>query len=87
MFPTDFEQSNTILDKPPDMDRQECDALNVWRGALPNGQPVVVSCWKVTKEELAAIQATGRVYLMVWGGTMPPVALLGSDPFETPEEQ
>ena len=37
--------------------------------------PVVISCWKLTKEELDLINKTGRVYLTVLGETMPPVAL------------
>jgi len=56
--------------------------LNVARLQLEGGQTVVVSCWKVTAEELAEIQRTGRVWLMVWGVTMPPVALCGVKPIE-----
>lgn len=71
-----------MLDKPPDMERDECAALSVLRTLDANGHYVVVSCWKVTKDELELIQKTGRVWLMVWGQTMPPVALMGERPFD-----
>lgn len=82
MFATNFDESNHVLDKPPGMDREECEALSVWVGPLPNGFPVVVSCWKPTAEELEEIKRTGRVWLMIWGPTMPPAVLLGVSPFQ-----
>lgn len=40
----------------------------------------VISCWKMTREELQTIQKTGRVWLVVLGQTMPPVMILGEKP-------
>jgi hypothetical protein len=81
MIPTSFEESNHVLDKPPGMTYNECQALSVWRGFDEGNQPVVISCWKVTQEELEEIQQTGRVWLRISGQTMPPTLLQGTNPF------
>lgn len=86
MQPANFDESNHVLDKPASMSREQCDALSVWVGPDSNGLPVVISCWKPTKEELAEIQKTGRVWLIVWGITMPPACVLGEKPFVAPPE-
>lgn len=85
-----FPESNHVLDKPPDMSREECDALSVWIGPAnvkesDKSFPVVISCWKLTKEELEEINRTGRVWLYVWGQTMPPVSLAVACPFNREE--
>lgn len=80
MVPADFAESNGVLSRPPDMTDEECDPLCVLHSNLPDQTPVVVSCWKVTKEELEEIQRTGRVWLIVVGHTMPPVILSGIKP-------
>lgn len=87
MIPTSFDESNHVLDKPQDMDRADCDALSVWVGSTPQGFPVVISCWKLTKEDLEEIQRTGRVWLWVYGVTMPPVALGTAKPFQDTPNQ
>ncbi len=85
MIATSFDESNLALGKPDDMTHDECEALSVWRGLSESGQPLVISCWKTTREELAEIARTGRVWLVVYGNTMPPVALCGSSPFPKSE--
>lgn len=81
MFPSTFPQSNHVFDKPAGMTDRLCEALCVFCGVNPEGFPIVVSCWKPTAEELAEINRTGRVWLMTWGRTMPPVTVLGLTPF------
>jgi hypothetical protein len=76
-----FEESNTVLGPPPGVSENECQSLQIHRMQLPDGSYVVVSCHKVTKEELNEINRTGRVWLMVWGITMPPVYLMGVSPW------
>lgn len=77
--PASFDGADTVLDKPADMSYEECGVLAVRRGAIQD-QPVVLSCWKLTPEELAEIIKTGRVWLLVLGYTMPPVEVCGIDP-------
>lgn len=82
MIATAFDEENGVLDKPPGMSAEDCDALSVWRGLLQNQMPVVISCWEPTVEELAEINRTGRVWLMIVGPTMPPACLAGVSPFK-----
>lgn len=77
-----FDQSNGYLSRPSDMTDEECGPLSIARVAYPNGMTGVVSCWKLTVEELAEFQRTGRIWLGVLGGTMPPVWLSAKNPFE-----
>lgn len=81
MLPTSFNEENGVLDAPKGMSPDECEPLSVWRGPMDDGTPVVISCWKPTKEELEEIQRTGRVWIMVMGNTMPPILPVGLNPF------
>lgn len=81
MTPTAFDEENAVLDPPVDMTLDECSVLSVYKGNMQDGTPVVISCWKPTKEEWEEIQKTGRVWLIVYGNGMPPVALTGNKPF------
>lgn len=82
MIPTSFDESNAVLDKPKCIGREDCTALSVLRVTDGNGFPVVISCWKLTKEELEEVNKTGRVWLGVLGTTMPPVYLTIAKPLE-----
>lgn len=81
MIATSFDESNEVLGRPPGMTGEQCDPLSVRRGFNEgDGLPLVVSCWKPTKEELEEINRTGRMWLVVCGVTMPPVVLMGHKP-------
>lgn len=82
-----FDESNYTLHPPEGMTAEECNALSVWVGEMTpnNGMgpiPGVISCWKLRKEELEEINRTGRVWLVIYGRGMPPVALQTKKPFE-----
>lgn len=79
-FPASFEESNAVLSRPGDMDDEECSPLSIAR-AEQDGMPVVISCWKLTQEELDEINRTGRVWLGILGQTMPPAWIAGNRPF------
>lgn len=68
--------NNGVLGAPAgwDHERIACDALPVTRSDL-NGQPVVISYWQPSTAEIALLVAGKPVGLVVFGGTMPPVAL------------
>ena len=85
MVPSGFDQENGVLDPPIGMDATDCHALSVWRGLTYGDTPVVISCWKVTAEELEEIRRTGRVWLYIMGTTMPPAYPTGFNPFEERE--
>lgn len=88
MIPTSFEQENNILDKPVDMTYEECEPLNVYAGELQvigEDKPcdVIISCWKISAEELVEINKTGRVYLIIYSKNIhPPVAICGISPWK-----
>lgn len=83
MIAASFDESNLVLNSPPDMNCDECQPLSVFRGFNKSQTPVVISCWKITKEELEEIQRTGRVWLTVIGETMPPALVSGISPWNT----
>lgn len=80
MLPASFDESNCVIDKPESMTRDECGALSAWQGTV-DGIPVLISYWKLTAEELEEVKRTGRVWLWVWGHSMPPVSMTGESPF------
>lgn len=85
MEATDFPGSNQVIDKPPDMSRDECNALNTFVGITEDNHPIVISCWKPTKEELEEINSTGRIWCWHYGNYLQPHSLSGHNPFkETP---
>ena len=81
MFPCGFDESNGALSRPPGEAFEDCEALEVLHGIDDQKRLVVVSCWKVTKEELEEINRTGRVWLMLWGSQIPPANVSGVKPF------
>ncbi|GAA4328506.1 hypothetical protein [Flaviaesturariibacter amylovorans] len=81
MLPTTFPESNFVYTKPAGWTDEQCSDLPVFEGAYPDGTPVIVSCWRLNKEEMELIQQTGCVYLMVIGQGTPPVSLHIESPF------
>ena len=84
MIPTSFDEANNIIDKPPDMSRDECGPLNVWSGQLDDGEfasQVHISCWKMSAEELAEVNRTGRIWIWHYGNYLQPHAATGTSPF------
>lgn len=68
--------NNDVLGAPAGWAQGEIpvNALPITRTTV-NGVDAVVSYWKPSPEELAALNAGASVSLWVLGGTMPPVAL------------
>lgn len=81
MIPSSFDEANQVIDKPHDMTRSECGALDTWVGQDTDSNPVVISCWKMTKEELEEVNNTGRVWCFHYGNYLQPHALSGHHPF------
>lgn len=85
MLATAFDEENQVLGPPKGMTEEDCYSLSVYRGIDGAGRPIVVSCWKPTKEELEEIARTGRVWLLLWGQTMQPASVTGFSPFSSSE--
>lgn len=80
MQPANFDGSNTIFGAPKGTEHVVAP-LYAYRGPRAgDGLPVVVSCWKPSREELEEIMLTGRVWLVVLGESMPPVWLQSQNP-------
>lgn len=73
MIPTSFDESDAVLSKPNDM--IDCEPLSIMRGDMEGVGPVVISCWKITREELDEFNRTGRIWVCIPGVTQPPIAL------------
>lgn len=86
MNPTNFKEQNFVFTKPEGWTDDQCGDLPVWKGNTPDG-PIIISCWKLSPEELATIQATGVVWLHIIGGGMPPVYVGAESSFSEPTEQ
>lgn len=80
MSPAAFDGDNLVLDPPPGVSNEEVEVLSVFRGVNEAGVPVVVSCWKVSEEELNEIIRTRRVWMVSQGNTVFPFYLDGFKP-------
>lgn len=58
--------------------------LPVVHGQYPDGAEVMVSAWEFDPDEVAMINKTGRVFLIVQGSVHPPVLLTTEPPFDSP---
>ena len=85
MVPSSFEQANHIFDKPPEASYDEVGCLDTFTGLDTEGNMIVISCWKPTKEELEELNRTGRVWCFHWGNGLQPHALSGHNPFSSGE--
>ncbi len=83
-FPASFDESNDCLGPPQGMSEDQVSSLSIARVVDEEGVPTVISCWKLTREELNEIKATGRVWLGICGLSMPPAWISGTKPFPEP---
>lgn len=86
MLPVDFPARNFVYQKPQGWTDEQCSDLPVWKGNAPiddqgNTAPTIISCWKLSKEDLEQIQKTGEIWLSICSNGMPPVSLFTENPF------
>lgn len=86
-MPVDFPERNFIYTKPEGMTAEQCSDLPVWRGptkleADGSHVNIIVSKWKLNKEDLEEVQKTGCIYLSITTLQQPPVSLFTENPFE-----
>ena len=81
MVPTAFEESNIVFGPPAGMTEDDVHSLSCARVEY-DGQPAIVTCWKLTQEELEEFNRTGRVWFVCMGEGLPPHLMLGNNPFE-----
>lgn len=74
-----FPESNTVMRAPANM--PDCADIHAFIGDTEKREPIVITAWKPTPEELVKINLGEPVYLFIWGQAMPPVALTMENPF------
>ena len=77
MRPVKFPESNSSLARPEGMTKEECALLPTYQG-----QGKMISCWKLTDEDLKILFETKQVWLHVWGGFHPPTYVGAEKPTE-----
>lgn len=82
MLPTQFPEQNFEYKKPADMTDEQCYSLPVFKGVDNEDTPVIISCWKLSKEDLEDINQTGEIWLQIVGNGMPPVSIYTENPFK-----
>ena len=82
MILSNFEESNIVFDKPPSMTVDECEPACAWKGRSADGQPLIITCWKMTLEEREEFLRTGRIWCFHFGNQLQPHALDIKHPFK-----
>ena len=86
MQPISFPEQNNILGKPADMTDEQCSSLPVHHYMEPtSGFPAIISCWKLSPDELEEVQRTGVVWVNTLGKTLAPFSLFTKNPFKVEE--
>ncbi|HUR65456.1 MAG TPA: hypothetical protein VMZ03_03830 [Chitinophagaceae bacterium] len=86
MLPIDFPEANVTFQKPAGWTDEQCSDLRVHCGNVKIDEagtemPAIISCWKLSKEDLEQIQHTGVIWLSITGRSMPPVSIFTEIPF------
>jgi hypothetical protein len=85
--PTDFPESNlTLVGTPEDKAAGTVIDLPTHRYRDLDGNQHVISCWKLTVDEIAEILRTGVIWFHAWGHTHPPISIQGTCPFKRDED-
>lgn len=80
MLPVDFPESNFVYTRPTGL--PECGDLRVWKGGHYD-LPIVLSKWKPSVRDIAAMNRGESIWLSVYSSDIPPVALFTGHPFDT----
>lgn len=78
----DFPEANvTLVGSPEDRSAGTVYDLRIHRYRDLDGNPHVISRWRLSPEELLEVRKTGVIWLHSWGETHPPISVDGLDPF------
>ena len=79
-FPSSFDQANVVYGPPAGMTEEQVQSLSAFRD-----ENQVITCWKVTREELEMIQKTGRIWVTTMASWIPPMYVGCDSPFKVDE--
>lgn len=81
--PVSFIESNHVLvGTPEDRAAGTVIDLPIHRHQDLDGNQHVMSCWRLTPEELEEVKKTGKIWFQCWGTTHPPIYIGGKRPFK-----
>lgn len=83
MLPIDFPQKNKVFTKPSDMTDEQCNSLSVFQGKDSEGNPIILSAWQPSYEDIQAINEGKPIWLQIVSHGLPPVCLYTENPFAT----
>lgn len=77
-LPVGFEGANFVMLAPASMTPDECSDLPVFRDPQQ-----IISCWRLSPDEIETINATGVIWLAIIGPGMPPVRVAATGIIQT----
>lgn len=80
MNPTRFTQCNIVMLAPASM--ENCVDIHACKTTC-NEEPVIITAWKPSPEELVKINLGEPVFLILWGQAMQPALVTVDNPFDT----
>jgi len=82
MQPVSFEESNCTYENNGGISINGIDVASAFQGHTKDDIPIVVTCWKMTEEELEEFQRTGRIWVLTLGHVIPIQQLFATKPLE-----
>lgn len=78
MKPVHFDEANVLVCPPEGMEGHK---IPMWKGQLDTGQPVVISSWELSDEELAELLRNKRLWV-IEHSEHHPIAFMTTKPIE-----
>lgn len=75
MTPTQHPSNNAVLQAPPGVTHEECRPLAITRVKYSDDTPGVISYWRPSPAELAALAEGALVRFTAIGHTHPPISI------------
>ena len=83
MKPVPFPEVNCIFQRDPHPEYDRLTELPVHLTPFPQA-PSITTCWELSDDDMELIKTTRRIYLTVFGETLPAVLLRIKPPFINP---
>lgn len=71
-----FPHQNITFTKPENMTDEECGSLPAFKG-----EGHLISCWKLSEDDLKRVNETGIIWFDMLGNQQPPICLSTESPF------
>jgi hypothetical protein len=79
MHPVKFDNANTDLVKPEDMDDDQCLSLPAEQGIDDQGFPYFLTAWQPNREDIEALKNGRPLFIKIFGNSHPPIGLFTVD--------